>query len=321
MEVNQRVEVLEKEFKLIKGELKGTLASVRDYLMSFKLPPPGDSKLLSALDADDKQTVVISGAMSHSSDVSYAESPKVVKDAGGGSVAQPGKPSEGGAGQAAESVARHPGGEDLPSVEEVETAEPSVDYGGGEAGPGRIKREAPERFDDRDMLEERLRQETAQSTPRVNLLSNIIRWVAYAKREIGEEQLASFLEVYGISGHLSPELQEVILHLMEITEPNSGETSSAEAWSRLILELHGILTGGDAPDYVVRPLWNSGTEELLPDEAEAADEVPKETAEEKTLKLKLVFTNADGSEKEVNVDLSPEVNREPQKASLRHVGG
>jgi len=28
MEVNQRVEVLEKEFKLIKGELKGTLASL-----------------------------------------------------------------------------------------------------------------------------------------------------------------------------------------------------------------------------------------------------------------------------------------------------
>ncbi len=321
MEVNQRVEVLEREFKLIKGELKGTLTSVRDYLMSFKMPPPGNSKLLSAIDADDTQTVVISGAMSHSSDVSYTESPKVTKDAGTGhSAAQPGKLSEGVVRQAAEPGANPSRGESppsmggyQPSVEEVEPAEPPVNYSGGEAGPGRIKGEAPGRVDDMDVLEERLRQETTQSTPRVNLLSNIIRWVAYAKREIGEEQLASFLEVYGISGHLSPELQEVILHLIEITEPNSGETSSAEIWSRLILELHGILTGGDAPAYALRPFWNSGTPEPLPDEVEVAEAVPKESTEEIPLKLKLVFTSTDGSEKEFSVDLSPEVDGESPK--------
>ena len=39
MEVNKRLEVLEGEFKLMKGELKETLAGVRDYLQRVKLPP------------------------------------------------------------------------------------------------------------------------------------------------------------------------------------------------------------------------------------------------------------------------------------------
>ena len=75
MEISNRVEALENEFKLIKGELKETLASVRDYLMSFKLPTPGDAEFLNYIDGTDEQKVTMAGAISHSSDVSIIEPP------------------------------------------------------------------------------------------------------------------------------------------------------------------------------------------------------------------------------------------------------
>ena len=43
---DKRVETLEDEFKLLKGELKETLSSVRDYLVNSELPA-SESQLFS----------------------------------------------------------------------------------------------------------------------------------------------------------------------------------------------------------------------------------------------------------------------------------
>ena len=118
--------------------------------------------------------------------------------------------------------------------------------------------------------------------------------------------MTTFLEVYGISGHLSPELKEVILHLVEITEQQATDANAAEIWSQLTLELHGILTGGDAPLHLVKPLWSDDESEALPNETEAEEDKPKY----KPIKLKLVFPNDDGTEREFNIDLSPEAGME-----------
>jgi hypothetical protein len=85
--------------------------------------------------------------------------------------------------------------------------------------------------------------ELDQSVPGVNLLANLISWSAIARKEIGDEQLPTLLEVYGISGNLSPEMKDVILNLAEITSKKSGENNPAESWSNSMLALHGILTG------------------------------------------------------------------------------
>ena len=49
MEDDKRVETLEEEFKLIKGELKQTLAGVRDYLMESGLPDSEYSTIMAAM--------------------------------------------------------------------------------------------------------------------------------------------------------------------------------------------------------------------------------------------------------------------------------
>jgi len=148
--------------------------------------------------------------------------------------------------------------------------------------------------------------ETGQSTPRVDLLANIIRWVANAKAEIGKEQLLTFLEVYGISGYLTPEFKEVIMHMAETTEPQPAGVTTADIWSRLMLELHGILTGGDAPLHPVKPFWNYSSSEAQLDEAVTGFEEEEAKPKEKPTKLKLVVTTGDGSDKEFCLDLNPE---------------
>ena len=144
------------------------------------------------------------------------------------------------------------------------------------------------------------------STPRVNLLANLITWVAKAKKEIGYEQLAAFLEVYGVSGHLSPELKEAILQLAEITAAQSEEANRADVWSQSMLSLHGILTGGDAPLYpFITPMQNIVDEETVTEEDIIEVDKPKDSP----VKLKLVFPNEDGISKEFCVDLTPDIGK------------
>ena len=327
MEANKRVETLENEFKLIKGELKQTLASVRDYLTSFKLPPPGDAEFLKYIDGEEKQQVIMGGAISHTSDVSVTQptpapgSGRLEKGSGSpeGSVA---------ADELADSLpetpdSAPPSAEPSPGSLAYQAAIPG-EFGAAEEEPPEPKTgygalEWMERARDENVLErgDRKTGEEAvidQSTPRVNLLSNLIRWVASAKKDLGDEQLAAFLEVYGVSGNLSPELKEIILNLVEVTEAAPADTSAADVWSRLILELHGILTGGYAPLHTVTPLWKdeAGGAEL---EEEVPEDEPEDKQEDKPLKLKLGFTDGEGKDKEFSVDLTPEAGGEDSSRS------
>jgi hypothetical protein len=111
--------------------------------------------------------------------------------------------------------------------------------------------------------------------------------------------MPAFLEVYGISGHLSPELKETILNLCEITS-EAADTGTAATWSQSMLSLHGVLTGGEAPLYPVRPAWGSTEDE--PDEEEII-EVDK--AKEAPVRLKLVLPDGNGESKEFCIDLAP----------------
>jgi hypothetical protein len=136
------------------------------------------------------------------------------------------------------------------------------------------------------------------------MLANLINWVAKAKKEIGDEQLSTFLEVYGVTGHLTPELKEVIIHLSEITKESDAITE-ADLWSQSMLALHGILTGGDAPLHPAIPTWNNAAEE----EALAEEEIIEiDKSKEKPVKLKLVFPNGNGQDKEFCINLTPDGN-------------
>ncbi|MCX6000607.1 MAG: hypothetical protein NTU41_13770 [Chloroflexi bacterium] len=88
---------------------------------------------------------------------------------------------------------------------------------------------------------------STQPDLQVNLLANLIHWVSTARTEIGVELLPMFLDTYAISGHLPRGLKDAILSLAQVIDGKQSDATGAEAWSRLALELHGILTGDSTP--------------------------------------------------------------------------
>src|SRR3990172_3761768 len=63
MAADKKLDVLQEEIKLLKGELKQSLASVRDYLLNMELPSSEISTILAALNSDGSQTVTMKGSL------------------------------------------------------------------------------------------------------------------------------------------------------------------------------------------------------------------------------------------------------------------
>jgi hypothetical protein len=315
MEANKKLEALEEELKLMKGELKQTLASVRDYLLNMELPSSEFATILAALGDGDNQKLTMKGVLNSDKDAESGESTLGEKDEL--SLEEPeselnpeeedlisqeepfGTESELSPEDELidEDENLEPEAELLPEEEAVETDEQDESF---MPESGLLTEE------EQQMEQENINAEVSQSIPKVNLLANLVNWVSKAKKEIGPDQMPVFLEVYGISGHLSPELKEVILHLADITSEQSEDANKAEIWSQAMLSLHGILTGGEAPLYPILPSWNDGSSEIEPSEDDA---IEKDESEDMPVKLKLVFPNGDGKSKEFCIDLTPETDK------------
>src|SRR4030043_204590 len=67
MAEDQRLVTLSEEIKLLKGELKNSLASVRDYLLNMELPSSEFSTILAALSGDGSgsQKITMDGSVSN----------------------------------------------------------------------------------------------------------------------------------------------------------------------------------------------------------------------------------------------------------------
>jgi hypothetical protein len=344
MPENKRLETLQEEIKLLKGELKNSLSSVRDYLLSMELPSSEFSTMLAALNPDnpaptmnmsasldDKKEAAPVAAAEPETEESVEETTDqidVPPDENLLDIEEPGETMTQELPDIADETTldeEEPlGGDDMMlSDEEIpEVQEPEEPEELSEEMPEEMPEEIPEEEEmppeselpaeeeqpmDNDQTVAEIRpyvNEVSQSIPKVNMLANLISWVSKAKKEIGSEQLPTFLEVYGISGYLSPELREVILHLAEITDEKPDAITDAEIWSESILTLHGILTGGDAPLHPVIPPSEELEDEPLPED----EVIEVDKSNDKPVKLKLVFPSADGKEKEFCIDLTPEEN-------------
>lgn len=310
MDADKKLETMEEQIKLMKGELKQSLASVRDYLLNMELPSSEFSTILAALGdgGDQKMTMKASFGdqpkkpkeekeetpVEESAEEPNEESPETDADLSP-------EDSQAGPEESPEGDAEMPPGDEMPGDEEhpEDEAEPTEESPEPES-------ELPAE-EEPQMAYEKINAEVSPSTPKVNLMANLINWVAKAKKDIGYEKMPTFLEVYGICGHLSPELKETILHLAEITSEQPEDASTAELWSQSMLALHGILTGGEAPLYPVRPAWNVDETEIEPGEDKAGGEEANKP-KDMPLKIKLVFPNGNGQAKEYCIDLTPDGN-------------
>ena len=347
---DKKIEIMQNDIKLLKGEIKKSLGSVRDYLLNMELPSSEISNILSALSSDGEK-ITMKGTFEAPPERQPAvpqESPSAPSSSSNDALGNQEEVMEMDDGDPDSSAPRSSMQENRDpedSFTDEYSEEPSSmdDFnnppprfmpesqypGAGPRDPGnggypRDRREPvdyPDYDDDipglydrddgpRNRMEntpfDRLEPSPEDAIPRVNMLANLINWVSRAKREIGSEQLPVFLEVYGISGHLSPELKDIILHLAEITGEKSAAGTDAGVWSESMLSLHGILTGGEAPMHPVLPSWCAGPDaENYIDEEEIVE--PDEEVEPETpVKLKLVFPTANGKEREFCIDLSPE---------------
>jgi hypothetical protein len=317
----QNLETLEQELKLLKGELKQSIASVRDYLLNMELPSSEFATILAALGGEGGQKMTLDGSLLQKMAPGTAETTEEEAEAEPTIEEPQEEPLE-------PESELSPEEEELMSpddsfetesellpedelINQDENLEPEAElFPEEETGePDEQLMPEPDLLieEEQQMEQEKINAEVSQSIPKVNLLANLINWIAKAKKEIGHEQMPVFLEVYGISGHLTPELKEVILHLADITSEEPEDANKAEIWSQAMLSLHGILTGGDAPLYPVLPSWNEISGEIQPSEDDAV-EVDKH--EDMPVKLKLVFPNGDGKNKEFCIDLTPEANND-----------
>jgi hypothetical protein len=357
----KRLDNLQDEIKLLKAEVKNSLASVRDYLLNMELPSSEFSTILAALAGDEAnpQKMNVDSRVSDSKDGMpgpdyIPENPENMEDGLPHSPGQPGEfedlldfeesgnedeahgmtPDGSGLYQDDDELAKdltpsqteqEPEDENMLDEEENmpedtllpedeldeeepdEPVEPEDDISTQDENEEEPEEESELPLEEVQPMEyNQTNTEANQGIPKVNMLANLINWVARAKQEIGYEQLSAFLEVYGVSGHLSPELKEVIIHLAEIAKDLPDTANDAEIWSQSMLSLHGILTGGDAPTNPVIPSWVDVT-----DEAELSDEeeiIEIDKAKTKRAKLKLVLPGGNGKSKEFCIDLAPDDN-------------
>jgi hypothetical protein len=357
---DKRLENLTEEIKLLKGEIKNSLTSVRDYLLNMELPSSEFSTILAALSGDNGgQKISLDGGIGNRPEPKsentveepqiddlnqpppdeplidmeqpenlledIPEEPEIIEEEE--SAPEESEPPEDQIEESEEMV------EDEEPEPEVE--EPEVEEQAQEAEPEEEEieetsdeveepelpvaelNECPEAEnedsglaldtaaeEEQPMELERTTADANQGTPKVNMLANLINWVARAKREIGDDLLPTFLDVYGVSGHLSLELKEVILHLAERTKEKTEPCTDAEVWSQAMLSLHGILTGGDAPLNPTIPYWK---EAFTGEAADTDDEIIEVDKQDKPVKLKFVFPggNGNGKGREYCLDLTP----------------
>ena len=64
------------------------------------------------------------------------------------------------------------------------------------------------------------------------------------RNELSNDPIALCMEINSLSGQLTPELRDSIRRLTELIIQQSFRLNKADTWSHLLLELHGILTGG-----------------------------------------------------------------------------
>lgn len=125
-----------------------------------------------------------------------------------------------------------------------------------------------------------------------------------------DQQLAAFLEAYRQGGN--EDIKNAIVNILSINEL-AARSSKADTWSRLILELHGIVGGNES-------LFTAEQPPAANTRAQEEEAARKAREEVRPIKIKLVLPVANGGEKEFSISLQPEEPEEPEEPKLKERG-
>ncbi len=123
-----------------------------------------------------------------------------------------------------------------------------------------------------------------------------------------DQQLAAFLEAYRQGGN--EDIKNAIVNILNINEL-AARSSKADTWSRLILELHGIVGGNESLFTTEKPTADENTR------AQEEEAARKAREEVRPIKIKLVLPVANGGEKEFSISLQPEEPEEQEEPKLK----
>ena len=84
----------------------------------------------------------------------------------------------------------------------------------------------------------------------VNLVASLMRWVDSVSRGLGVQNMADLLETYRPTGHLTPEIAKIIMHLASFSalpDELPSHRSAEDDLSDALIRLHGIIYGSGRP--------------------------------------------------------------------------
>ena len=113
-----------------------------------------------------------------------------------------------------------------------------------------------------------------------NLMTNLMRWVSGAKRQLGPRIMQEVLDVYRLSGHLPPAVDKAIFQLAQLSMMSDESEYHRIPHDRVIdavLTLHGIVYGNGRPP-------SAPAVEFDPSESrvwdESSEQVPEQRCDE-----------------------------------------
>ena len=115
-----------------------------------------------------------------------------------------------------------------------------------------------------------------------NQMTNLMRWVSGAKRQLGPRIMQEVLDVYRLSGHLPPAVDKAIFQLAQpsmMSDESEYHRSPHDLMIDAVLTLHGIVYGGGRPpsapavefDPSESRVWDESSEQVP---AQRCDEDP-----------------------------------------------
>ncbi len=337
MEIEHRIKNLEDDSKLLKGELKATMSNIRDFLSGMRVPEDltwddGEKKNAElpeepADDADAKEEIngetqessrdeATEGDAQNQADDFEPDGATLVGGGGGVPPAQSGPEPDlfSGLLNKPGNKGPHETEEDIPAATE-ETSEKEEQIRASTSSKGNVNPlislirwvETAKRELGRDQLPALLDVYSVVGPQPTHLKEIILKLAdlmtepagadsALSVQKLMTQQLATFLEMYRTGGQ--EEIKNAIVAMLNTSEAAARPTR-ADTWSRLILELHGIVTGNE--DLFEGDNLLGGNNNTPPEKEE---EPPKE--EERPVKIKLVLPSANGGQKEFAITLQPE---------------
>jgi hypothetical protein len=247
MSLERKIETIEGEMGVMKGEIKQTLVDLREFIMRQGSPfasaeagaaavgaPPSDLQRLLQEARESVREEASAGVRS--------EVEALRREAEALSADDPATGS----------------GQDVAATAETEEPlPPPAEQPAAERGPEqprvvRIQQTAPAAGQEaeRVSISAAADVDPAFGPLDANLLTNLMRWVGSVKRRLGASQLPGFLEMYKLTGHLPPVMEKLIYHLAELDalpDESYDQIFTLDDLMDSLLQLHAIVYG---PGYV-----------------------------------------------------------------------